>query len=328
VSAKQLLEKISQITQAADEKLEAIQSPKDCEQVRLEYLGKKGSLTLVLKSLKDLTGEDRKEIGKAANVLKEKIDHTLKEKRNQKEVPSSQDFFDHTLPGIKVPLGKTHPITKTINDISAIFKEMGFAIVEGREVETERYNFEVLNVPPDHPARDDFDTFYTEDGHLLRSQTSTVQGRIMEQFDPPLAIIAPGKVYRPDTVDASHSFMFHQMEGFWVDQNIRFSDLKGILYEFSRSYFGPKTELRFRPHCFPFTEPSVEIDMLWGDRGWIEILGAGQIDPAVFEAVGYPKGKYSGFAFGLGIERICMLKYGIDDIRYFYENDLNFLKQF
>jgi phenylalanyl-tRNA synthetase alpha chain len=204
---------------------------------------------------------------------------------------------------------------------------MGFETVEGPEIETEFHNFTALNIPLDHPSRDAFDTFYTTHGQLLRSQTSTVQIRVMKERKPPLKIIAPGRVYRPDTVDASHSFMFHQIEGLMVDDRVTFSDLKGVLHLFLRELFGSATKIRFRPHFFPFTEPSVEIDIQWG-KGWLEILGAGSVDPNVFKEVGYDASVVRGFAFGLGVERIAMLRHGINDIRHFYENDLRFLRQF
>ncbi|MBI4395212.1 MAG: phenylalanine--tRNA ligase subunit alpha, partial [Candidatus Omnitrophica bacterium] len=225
-------------------------------------------------------------------------------------------------------LGRLHPITQTIREISDIFVRLGFEVVDGREIETEFYNFTALNIPLDHPSRDAFDTFYTTRGHLLRSQTSTVQIRVMENRKPPLRIIAPGKVYRPDAVDASHSFMFHQIEGLMVDERTTFSDLKGVIHLFLRKLFGKNIKMRFKPHFFPFTEPSVDVDISWGGKGWLEILGAGEVNPAVFRTVGYDPKKVQGFAFGLGVERIAMLKYGIKDIRLFYENDLRFLRQF
>ena len=244
------------------------------------------------------------------------------------------------MPGAKgMRLGHKHPITKTIEKINEIFLGLGFRIVEGPEIETEYYNFEALNIPLEHPSRDVFDTFYIEGSMLLRSQTSTVQIRIMEKEEPPLQVLAPGRVYRPDAVDASHSFMFHQVEGFMVDKNIRFSDLKGTLSLFARQMFGEEAKVRFRPHFFPFTEPSAEVDVscimcsgkgcrVCSYKGWLEILGAGMINPKVFEAIGYNPEKWTGYAFGMGVERIAMLKYGINDIRLFFENDVRFLEQF
>ena len=257
----------------------------------------------------------------------------------------------------KIPqAGTVHPITQTIEEISSIFTRMGFVIAEGPEIENEFNNFSGLNIPLDHPSRDAFDTFYLKPSRpgkarsLLRSHTSPVQIRVMQKHKPPLAVIVPGKVYRPDAVDASHSFMFHQVEGFLVDQAVSFSDLKGVLTLFAQRLFGQDIKMRFRPHFFPFTEPSAEVDIsciicgvhqstrapehqekrcsVCGGKGWLEILGCGMIHPNVFANVGYPKGKYSGFAFGMGVDRIAMLKHGINDIRLFYENDLRFLRQF
>jgi phenylalanyl-tRNA synthetase alpha chain len=245
------------------------------------------------------------------------------------------------LPGTGGDLGRTHILTKTMQEIIAIFEQMGFVAVETPEIETEFHNFTGLNIPIDHPSRDAFDTFYLDlpdpsaRGRrlLLRSHTSPGQVRIMKAHKPPLAVIVPGRVYRPDAVDASHSFMFHQIEGLLVDERVQFSELKGLLMEFCRRFFGPKVSMRFRPHFFPFTEPSAEVDINAEILGiqrkkWLEILGCGMVNPKVFEAVGYPKGKYKGLAFGMGVERMAMLKYGINDIRLFYENDVRFLKQF
>lgn len=341
MNSKEIVTHIAELEQDALQAIAAISKQDEYEQVRVRFIGKKGSITDVLKSLKDLSADEKKDIGKRINILKGKVESLLQAKRDQldEQANAVKDFIDYTLPGRRQVLGKRHPIMQTIDEISQIFRELGFQIVDGREVETERYNFEILNIPLDHPARDDFDTFYTEKGALLRSQTSTAQGRIMEQFKPPLAVLSYGKVYRPDTVDACHSFMFHQMEGFLVAEDVKFSDLKGILHLFAKKFFGKDTNIRFRPHFFPFTEPSVEVDVtcfachgkgcsICSRSGWIEILGAGSIDPAVFERVGYDTSKYKGFAFGLGIERICMLRNNIHDIRYFYENNLKFLKQF
>ena len=243
------------------------------------------------------------------------------------------------MPGILPEEGHLHPITKTLNEINDIFISLGFKVAEGPEIEKEFYNFEALNIPLEHPSRDAFDTFYIKGDTLLRSHTSTVQIRIMENRKPPIQAIMPGRVYRPDAVDASHSFMFHQVEGLMVDKDIKFSDLKGILNLFTKRMFGEKTKTRFRPSFFPFTEPSAEVDIsciicrgrgcrVCSHTGWLEILGAGMINPRVFEAVGYQPGKFTGLAFGMGVERIAMLKYGIDDIRLFFENDIRFLKQF
>jgi phenylalanyl-tRNA synthetase alpha chain len=298
------------------------------EQIRVKYLGRKGRIADLFRELSNLTASDRPSAGQALNQLKSFAENALKDKLSSLSRGSAVDQgFDPTLPGVPPQVGRLHPITQTIREICDIFVQMGFEIVDGREVETEFYNFTALNIPLDHPSRDSFDTFYTNQGGLLRSQTSTVQIRQMQKRKPPLRIIAPGKVYRPDTVDASHSFMFHQIEGLLVDERTTFSDLKGVLHVFLRKLFGKKIEMRFRPHFFPFTEPSVEVDVSWG-KGWLEVLGAGQVDPAVFEAVGYNAKRVQGFAFGLGVERIAMLRHEISDIRLFFDNDLRFLRQF
>ena len=340
MSLDSILAQINDIRMAAEAQLSAATTADALETLRVDYLGKKGKITAIMAMLKDLTSDEKKVVGKEVNTVKSFLETTIKEKKDScGPRKSSGPFLDYSLPGKMHDRGRIHPITQTLDRISRIFRELGFQVVDGREVETERYNFSILNIPLDHPARDGFDTFYTDRGVLLRSQTSTAQGRIMERFKPPLAAISFGKVYRPDTVDACHSFMFHQMEGFLVDVNVTFSDLKGVLHLFAKKFFGPDTNIRFRPHFFPFTEPSVEVDVtcvrchgkgcaLCKISGWIEILGAGSINPAVFMQVGYDPEKYKGFAFGLGIERICMLKYGIHDIRMFYENDVRFLRQF
>ena len=279
--------------------------------------------------IKTLSPEERKGYGQKVNLLKTELEAAFQEKKKSLSSSAKKPKgFDDSLPGIKPRLGTAHPISQTIREISRIFKRLGFEFVEGPEIETEFHNFTALNIPLDHASRDSFDTFYTDGGELLRSQTSTVQIRVMEDRKPPLRLIAPGRVYRPDTVDASHSFMFHQIEGLMVDDKITFSDLKGILHLFLREMFGSDIKIRFRPHFFPFTEPSVEVDLQWGSKGWLEILGAGSVHPNVFKAVGYDPKKVQGFAFGLGVERIAMLRHGIQDIRYFYDNDLRFLKQF
>ena len=274
--------------------------------------------------------------------LKEEIEKKLREKRNEiikEEGKEGEESIDITLPGKRIPLGRLHPITQTIEEIKRIFIGLGFQIVRGPELETEYYNFEALNMPRYHPARDEQDSFYINDTHLLRTQTSPVQIRVMEKKGPPIRIIAPGKCYRRDAIDASHFPMFHQVEGLAVDENVTFSDLKGSLAYFVHQMFGKDTRLRFRPSFFPFTEPSAEVDIscimckgkgcrVCSGKGWLEILGAGMVDPEVFKNVNYDTEKYQGFAFGMGVERICMLKYGIDDIRLLFQNDLRFLKQF
>lgn len=309
-------------------KLAEAKDAQTLEALRIFYLGRKGKVAELFREMTSFSSADRPKFGQGLNELKEFAEHSFQQKQHSLRTSKvSASTFDETLPGVKPRLGRLHPITQTIQEITGIFSKLGFEIVDGREIETEFYNFTALNIPLDHPSRDAFDTFYTDQGHLLRSQTSTVQIRIMENRKPPVRIIAPGKVYRPDAVDTSHSFMFHQIEGLLVDDRTTFSDLKGIIHLFLRKLFGKNIKMRFKPHFFPFTEPSVDVDISWG-KGWLEILGAGQVDPAVFQAVGYNPAKFQGFAFGLGVERIAMLKYGIKDIRLFFENDQRFLEQF
>ena len=334
------IEQIDSIDKEFEDRLGQVQDAQALEALRVEFLGKKGKLTLLLRELGTIPTEDRLVFGKRINDLKNHAESQISEYSSKlKPSSSKKSEADWTLPGIKPAVGKLHPLTQMIQKILSIFTCMGFEVVDGREIETEFYNFTALNIPLNHPSRDAFDTFYTQHGNLLRSQTSTVQIRIMENHKPPLKIVAPGKVYRPDTVDASHSFMFHQIEGLLIDERTTFSDLKGTLTFFLRELFGAETKVRFRPHFFPFTEPSVEVDMscfvchgkgcnVCGRTGWIEVLGAGSVHPNVLQSVGISPKKYQGFAFGLGVERMAMLKYGINDIRYFYENDVRFLNQF
>ncbi len=319
---------LEEIETAAKKELSALSSAQGLETFRVSYLGKKGKVTALLQKLKELPLEERKNFGIQINRLKDFLEDAVQKKSEALlETEAEAEPYDETLPGIEPRVGKRHPISQTIGEIARIFERLGFQMVEGPEIETEFHNFTALNIPLDHPSRDAFDTFYTATGQLLRSQTSTVQIRVMQKRQPPLRIIAPGRVYRPDAVDASHSFMFHQIEGLMVDDRTTFSDLKGILHLFLRELFGTETKIRFRPHFFPFTEPSVEIDLRW-EKGWLEILGAGSVHPKVFESVGYDPRTVQGFAFGMGVERIAMLRHGITDIRYFYENDLRFLRQF
>ncbi|OQA54658.1 MAG: Phenylalanine--tRNA ligase alpha subunit [Candidatus Omnitrophica bacterium ADurb.Bin277] len=321
-------EKILEVEKEAREDLARVDSAEELEAFRVAYLGKKGKIPELFRLFGEVPPGSRKEVGAEINRVKEWIESALKESRVSKPAQNREEsLFDGTLPGIPPKIGSIHLLQQTIDEITSIYGKMGFEVVEGPEIETEFHNFTALNIPLNHPSRDAFDTFYTTDGQLLRSQTSTVQIRVMQSRKPPLKIVAPGRVYRPDTVDASHSFMFHQIEGLMVDDRVSFSDLKGVLHLFLRELFGSATRVRFRPHFFPFTEPSVEVDIQWG-KGWLEILGAGSVDPNVFETVGYDKTRVKGFAFGLGVERIAMLRHGITDIRHFYENDLRFLRQF
>ncbi len=321
-------DQISRLEQEAREEISRVDSADAAEAFRIAYLGKKGKLTGLFKLLATVPPEDKKSVGAELNRVKVWLETSLEGCRSKTGQKAAADVnFDESLPGIRPPRGSIHLLQQTIREITGVFNRMGFQTVEGPEIETEFHNFTALNIPLDHPSRDAFDTFYTTRGQLLRSQTSTVQIRVMKERKPPLKIIAPGRVYRPDTVDASHSFMFHQIEGLLVDERVTFSDLKGVLHLFLRELFGSQTKIRFRPHFFPFTEPSVEIDIQWG-KGWLEILGAGSVDPNVFKEVGYDAARVRGFAFGLGVERIAMLRHGINDIRHFYENDLRFLRQF
>ena len=337
-----MLKKLETASQDFNKELEECKDLNRIEAIRVKYLGRKGFLTEVLRSLSDLSIEEKKEVGKKANVLKNEFTNKINEIKERIETGGSEakeGQLDVTLPGVKQTEGSVHPISQTMERINEIFVSLGFRIAEGPEIDTEFYNFEALNIPLEHPSRDAFDTFYVEGKYLLRSHTSNVQIHLMESKKPPIQAIMPGRVYRPDAVDASHSFMFHQVEGLMVDEGIDFSDLKGVLSVFCRSMFGENIKMRLRPHFFPFTEPSAEVDIsciICGGKGcrvckgngWLEILGAGIVDPEVFKAVGYDTEKYTGFAFGMGVERIAMLKYGIEDIRLFYENDIRFLNQF
>ena len=309
-------------------RLEGLKTPADVEAFKVDILGKKGLLQGLMDQLKNLPPVEKPEFGQKVNQLKKSVEEriaALSSKDGSKA--SSVVSFDASMPPVFPKVGGIHPLSQTIKRISDIFIKMGFELADGPEVETEFFNFTGLNIPQDHPARDGFDTFYTTNGNLLRTQTSTVQVRVMQNRKPPLRIIAPGRVYRPDQVDASHSFMFHQIEGLLVDEKVTFADLKGTLHYFLRELFGKDIKVRFRPHFFPFTEPSVEVDIKWA-KGWLEILGAGLVHPNVFDAVGYDTKRVQGFAFGLGVERITMLLHDIPDIRHFYENDLRFLRQF
>lgn len=311
--------------------------------LKTKYLGRKGEFAALLKELASLGPDEKKEAGGAINSAKAKLESEVDARLAGLEASARQEKLekeriDITLPGRRSPLGSRHPVTQVLEEIEDIFYGLGFDIAEGPEIELDYYNFEALNIPKDHPARDMQDTFYFSDEVLLRTHTSPVQIRVMENKKPPLRIIAPGTVYRRDS-DITHTPMFHQVEGFMVDKGVTFSNLKGVLTLFLRRLFGEKTGVRFRPSFFPFTEPSAEIDIqcvicngsgcrVCKGSGWLEVLGSGMIHPEVFKSVKYDPLEYTGFAFGLGIERIAMLKFGIDDIRLFFENDLRFLRQF
>lgn len=329
------------LKEQAEEELATLSSASQLEPFRVKYLGRKtGSLTGVMRQLGSVAKEDRPRVGQLANSIKQEIEGKFEVvKEGLSALPStSASIEDISLPGRFLPFGKLHPVTQVMEEMCSIFEGLGFAVAEGPDVETDHYNFEALNIPEHHPARDMHDTFYVSESILLRTHTSPMQARIMENQEPPLRYIAPGKVYRCDS-DITHTPMFHQVEGFLVDKDVSFADLKGVLTSFIHKMFDRELALRFRPSFFPFTEPSAEVDIACvicggsGCRvckrtGWIEILGSGLIDPEVMKMVGYDPDVYSGFAFGLGVERIAMLKYGIDDIRLYFENDLRFLSQF
>ncbi len=330
---------IADIEKEALEQISAADSKEALEEISIRYLGRKGVLTAFLRNISALPEADRPAAGKNANLLKVKLETAIKAANaNLMADSDATSGIDVTLPGRPAVRGSLHPITQVLDEICGIFMRLGFDIAEGPEVETDYYNFEALNIPKYHPARDMQDTFYVSDAIVLRTHTSGAQPRVMEKNDPPVRIISPGKVFRCDS-DLTHTPMFHQVEGLMVDKNISFGDLKGVLTTFVHQFFDKDTSLRFRPSFFPFTEPSAEVDircvMCKGDgcrvcskTGWLEVLGAGMVHPAVFENVGYDTDQFTGFAFGVGIERMAMLKYGIDDIRKYFENDVRFLGQF
>lgn len=337
-------EQIEKIRQTALEEIKNANDKKVLNDARVKYLGKKGELTLILRGMGGLSQEERPVIGSLVNEVRDEIENLIEEREKEFKVAEikrklENEKIDVTMPGKKINLGSVHPITQIIKDIEEIFIGMGYEIADGPEVELATYNFDKLNTPPDHPARDIQDTFYVTDDIVLRSQTSPVQARVMENQKPPIKIICPGVVYRSDSVDATHSPVFHQIEGLVVDKNISMGDLKGTLEMFAKKCLGEKTQIRFRPHHFPFTEPSAEADVscfvcggkgcrVCKGEGWIELLGCGMVHPNVLRNCGIDPEEYSGFAFGCGIERIAMAKFGIDDMRLLYENDVRFLKQF
>lgn len=337
-------EKIEEIRKSAKEKLVEIQNLQELQDLKVKYLGKKGELTSILKGLGSLSAEERPKVGSMVNELRDEIEKSVQEvessiKAKLLEQKLEKEKIDVTMPSKNVNLGTKHPITQIIDEVKEIFLGMGYSIADGPEVETTHYNFDQLNTPADHPARDLQDTFYITEDVILRTQTSPVQARVMENQKPPIKIICPGAVYRSDTLDATHSPVFHQIEGLVVDKNIKMSDLKGTLEMFAKNCLGPNTKIRFRPHHFPFTEPSAEADVscfvcggkgcrVCKGEGWIELLGCGMVHPNVLKNCGIDPEEYSGFAFGFGVERIAMAKFGIDDLRLLYENDARFLKQF
>ncbi|WP_055667604.1 phenylalanine--tRNA ligase subunit alpha [Desnuesiella massiliensis] len=337
-------EKLELIKEAAVSEISKISSSNEIENIRVKYLGKKGELTSILRGMGALTQEERPVIGKVANEVREIIEGKIEEalthiKNQEKQAKLEKEVIDISLPGNKRFLGKRNPIDLTLEHMKEIFISMGFSIEEGPEVELDYYNFEALNIPKNHPARSEQDTFYINDNIVLRTQTSPVQVRVMENEKPPIKMISPGRVYRSDAADATHSPIFYQMEGLVVDKGITFADLKGTLEMFAKKMFGDKVKTKFRPHHFPFTEPSAEMDatcfVCQGEgcrvckgSGWIELLGCGMVHPEVLRNCGIDPEIYSGFAFGFGVDRMVMTKYGLDDIRLLYESDMRFLNQF
>ena len=337
-------EQLEQIRAEAAASIESAASLQELDAVRVKYLGKKGELTAVLKTMGKLSPEERPKVGQMANEVRELITADLEKcnellKAAQQEMKLKAETIDVTLPGTKVEIGHKHPLSIVLDEVKEIFLGMGFEVVGGPEVEWDYYNFEALNIPKDHPARDTQDTFYITENMLLRTQTSGVQIRTMENKKPPIRMIAPGRVFRSDAVDATHSPLFHQIEGMAIDEGITMGDLKGTLETFAKKLYGEQTKIRLRPHHFPFTEPSCEIDVscfkcggcgcsMCKGEGWIEILGGGMVHPKVLRTGGIDPEKYSGFAFGVGLERIAMFRFGLDDMRLLYENDVRFLDQF
>ena len=337
-------ERLQEIKEKALEQINSTDSLEKLNEVRVAFLGKKGELTEVLKGMKDVAPEDRPAVGQIVNDTRKNIEEVLEAAKKNlaaklREAQLKSEVIDVTLPAKKNNVGHSHPDTLALEEVENIFVGMGYEVVEGPEVQYDYYNFEALNIPANHPAKDEQDTFYINDKIVLRTQTSSVQVHEMEKGKLPIKMISPGRVYRADEVDATHSPCFHQVEGLVIDENVTFADLKGTLAEWARQYFGPDTKVKFRPHHFPFTEPSAEMDVtcfkcggkgcrMCKGEGWIEILGCGMVHPHVFEMCGIDKDKYKGFAFGIGLERIADLKYEIDDMRLLYENDIRFLKQF
>jgi len=337
-------EKLQQIKTEVTDLLAKTNDLEGLEQLRIRFLGKKGELTAVLKGMGQLSAEERPVIGALANEVRSYLEQEIDSRKEElsakmQEEKLKKEVIDVTMPGKKQELGKLHPLTQVLDEIKNIFVGLGFQIAEGPEVEYDYYNFEALNIPENHPARDTQDTFYIEDNIVLRTQTSPMQVRVMEKQKPPIRILAPGRVYRSDAVDATHSPVFHQVEGLVVDKGVTMADLKGTLEAFIKELYGADAKVRFRPHHFPFTEPSAEMDVscfvcggegcrVCKGEGWIEILGCGMVHPKVLANCGIDPEEYSGFAFGLGLERVVMRRYGIDDLRLFFENDLRFLGQF
>lgn len=335
-----LAKRLESALEEARNRLQTADTPDAVEAVRIDYIGRKGTLPALMKEMGGLSPEERPLAGKTANAVKNGITQALEEATARLAAAStSADAIDVTLPGRRRELGHKHPINQVMDDALAIFQRLGFIAADGPDLETKYHNFDALNTPDDHPSRDIQDTFYLPDGRLLRTQTSPVQIRVMESQEPPIRIVCPGRCFRRDTPDATHSMNFHQIEGLYVDKGVSLADLKSTLTHFAHELLGPDVKVRFRPHFFPFTEPSLEYDFscimckgkgcrICKNSGWLEISGAGMVDPAVFSAVGYDPEKWTGFAWGLGVERIAMIRYAISDIRLLYENDMRFLSQF
>lgn len=333
-----IVRKIEELAAQSRVELAQIADAAALEAFRVRWLGRKGLITDVLRGLADVSPEERRAAGQASNTLKDALTAAVDEKKAAFEATSGgkTEQVDFSLPGRRPPKGHLHPITQITNEITDIFAELGYQIATGPDIETDYYNFDALNTPADHPARDSHDTFYVAPGTVLRTHTTPVQIRVMEKVKPPVAIIMPGRVYRVD-YDATHSPMFNQLDGVLVDQGVTFADLKGTLYHFLHRMFGKNITIRFRPHFFPFTEPSAEVDLLWTSRDpstgatrtkWMEVLGCGMVHPGILKRVGYDSEKYSGFAFGLGLDRIAMARHSIPNIHYMFENDLRVLEQF
>jgi phenylalanyl-tRNA synthetase alpha chain len=328
-----MLDQFNEIAKQALADLDQVQDADQLEQFRIQYLGRKGRVIWMLSQLGKLPKEEKPQAGQLANTIKNQLTQAFEARKQSlgKQIPAGPRI-DVTLPGKKRLVGKSHVITQTVNELLDIFGRMGFGVAYGPQIEDDWHNFVALNIDPEHPARDPLDNFYVGDDTLLRSQTSTIQIRVMEHTKPPIRVVAPGRVYRPDTVDATHMYMFHQLEALVVDRGVTMVDLKTTINQFIHTFFGPDTQWRFRPSFFPFTEPSAEIDLLLTDKHgkdqWIEMGGCGMVDPNVFDAVGIDSEIYTGWAFGFGVERLAMRKYGITDIRLLFENDLRFLKQF
>lgn len=329
-----MFEKLQQLRDEAFEALQAVDDAEALESFRIAYLGTKGKLRTAMSWLKDASPDEKPQLGAGLNELKQQLTEAYEQKKSQLgdgPAKNKGPMLDVTLPGHPPRMGRSHVLTQTMDQLIKVFARMGFAVARGPELEDEHHNFIALNIPQSHPARDPLDNFYIDEDHLLRTQTSTVQIRVMENTPPPVRIVSLGRVYRPDEHDATHSSMFHQIEGLYVDEGVSMVDLKTTLLQFAHAFFGEAAEVRLRPSYFPFTEPSAELDIKMKVRDtwqWVELGGCGMVDPAVFEAVGYDPERYTGFAFGLGIERIAMRRYGIGDIRWLYENDVRFLRQF